>query len=303
MKVLSALRYFVREAVIGLLRSWRVSLLAVLTIGVSLFLAGLVLLVSQNLSHSIDQWRREARFVVYLEARASEAERATIAERLRAAPWVSSVELVSAEAGARRFRQSFPSLSELVADARYGALPESFEAALRPPAPEEELALGAWSRELAKLPGVEMVDDDHDWIADVEALLTVVRGVGSLLTGILLGAAVFTIAAVVRLTSFLYRDEIAVMRLVGATEFYIRGPFYAEGILQGLFGAVGALVALWAAHLALGPRLEASLVLAIAARDFLSSGQIAALVAFGATAGLAGALVSLGRERPASERD
>jgi len=302
MKFLSALRYFVREAVVGLARSWRVSLLAILTIGVSLFLAGLVLLVSQNLAQAIDQWRREARFVVYLEGRASEAERSAITERLRGAPWVTSVEPVSAEEGERRFRQSFPSLSELVADARYGSLPESFEAELRSPTPEEELLLGAWSQEIAKLPGVEMVDDDRDWIADVEALLAVVRGVGSLLTSILLGAAVFTIAAVVRLPSFLYRDEIAVMRLVGATEFYIRGPFYVEGILQGLLGATGALTALWAAHLALGPRLDASLVLAIAARDFLSAAQIAALVAFGAAAGLAGALVSLGRERPPSER-
>lgn len=302
MKVLSALRYFVREAVVGLLRSWRVSVLAILTIGVSLFLAGLLLLVSQNLSQAIDQWRREARFVVYLDPRASAAEKEAIAERLRAAPWVLALEPVSAEEGARRFSRSFPSLSELVADSRYGALPETIEAELRSPVPEEELALGAWSREIARLPGVEMVDDDHDWIADVEALLAVVRGVGSLLTGILLGAAVFTIAAVVRLTSFLYREEIAVMRLVGATEFYIRGPFYAEGILQGLLGAVTALGALWAAHVALGSRLDASLVLAIAARDFLSGGQLAALVAFGGAAGLAGALVSLGRERPASER-
>lgn len=303
MKVLAALRHFVREAVVGLRRSWRVSLLAVLTIAVSLFLAGLVLLVSRNLSQAIDQWRREARFVVYLEPRASDAERAAIAERLRSAPWVIAATAVSAEEGARRFQRSFPSLSELVADARYGALPESFEAELRAPAAGEEAAVAAWSAELAALPGVEMVDDDRDWIADVEALLAVVRGVGTLLTGILLGAAVFTIAAVVRLTSFLYREEIAVMRLVGATEFYIRGPFYAEGILQGLLGAVAALAALWLGHLMLGPRLDASLVLTIAARDFLPPAQVAGLVAFGGAAGLAGALVSLGRERPTSERD
>ncbi len=105
-----------------------------------------------------------------------------------------------------------------------------------------------------------------------------------------------------RLTSFLYRDEISVMRLVGATEFYIRGPFYAEGILQGLLGAAAALGALAAGHLSLSAQFESSLILAIAARDFLSTSEVVALLLFGGGAGLAGALVSLGRERPASER-
>lgn len=147
-----------------------------------------------------------------------------------------------------------------------------------------------------------MIDDDRDWIEDVEALLALVRGVGTLLTTVLLGAAVFTIAAVVRLTSFLYRDEIAVLRLVGATEFYIRGPFYLEGLLQGLLGAMFAVATLASFHLSVAARYEASLVVAVAARDFLSTPQTAALVLFGAAAGLAGALVSLGRERPTSER-
>ena len=130
-----------------------------------------------------------------------------------------------------------------------------------------------------------------------------VRGVGSVLSGVLLGAAIFTIAAVVRLTSFLYRDEIAVMRLVGATEFYIRGPFYVEGILQGVLGAGAAVAALDAVHLALLPRLDNSLVLAIVARDFLPPAEIALMLLFGGLSGLVGALVSLGRERAASETE
>jgi cell division transport system permease protein len=300
--MIAALRYFLREAFVGLVRSWRVSLLAVLTIGVSVFLAGLVLLVSQNLSSSIDRWRREARLVVYLDPQIEDADREAVERALRDAPWTSAVAAVPAEESTRRFRSAFPSLSELVADARYGSLPESLEAELRSATTEEEPSFRDWTRQLAALPGVEIVDDDRDWIEDVEALLALVQGIGTLLTGVLLGAAVFTIAAVVRLTSFLYRDEIAVMRLVGATEFYIRGPFYAEGILQGLFGAAAALGALGAAYLSLSARFDSSLVLTIVASDFLSSTEIVSLVLFGGTAGLAGALVSLGRERPASER-
>ena len=109
-------------------------------------------------------------------------------------------------------------------------------------------------------------------------MLTVVRGVGLVLTAVLLGASIFTIASVIRLTSYLYRDEISVMRLVGATEFYIRGPFYVEGLLQGLLGAVVALGGLFAVHLTLQPRLERSLVASVLAERFLSPLEIAALL-------------------------
>jgi len=300
--LLQAAVYFLREAATGLFRSWRVSLLAILTIGVSLFLAGGFLLASGNLSREIRTWKEEARFVVYLSDKANAEERVAIEKALRSAPWILEVAYVSPDEGARRFRAAFPSLAELVDDSRYGSLPASLEARQRSLTASELDAHHVWSRQLAALSGVETLDDDRDWIAEVETLLLVARAIGSVLTTVLLGAAVFTIAAVVRLTSFLYRDEIAVMRLVGATEFFIRGPFFVEGMLQGFAGALLALLSLRAVHLAIAGRFDSSLVLGLVARNFLSLREVAGLLLLGAAAGFGGALVSLGRERPASER-
>jgi len=300
---LTALRHFLREAGIGMIRSWRVSVLAVFTIAISLFLAGSFLLTSRNLAHAVVAWKEEARFVVYLSGKSDDAQRQAVERKLRQSPWAIDVQYISPEQGAIRFRRAFPSLAELVDDSRYGRLPASFECRFLPAAQGDRERFQAWIKELSALPAVETVDDDRDWIEDVETLIALVRAVGSVLTGVLLGAAIFTIAAVVRLTSFLYRDEIAVMRLVGATEFYIRGPFYVEGILQGLLGATAAVASLYAAHLALLPRLESSLVLGIVARDFLPAAEIGAILLFGALSGLIGALVSLGREKVASESD
>lgn len=303
MNLLQALAYFVREASIGLVRSWRVSLLAIVTIGVSLFLAGGFLLTSRNLARAIHEWKLEARFVVYLAEASTPDQRREAVEALRSAPWSEGVEEISPETGAERFRAAFPSLTELVDGSRYGRLPTSLEARLRTVPAEERSAYETWVDELRALPAVEMVDDDREWIADVETILAFTRAVGSLLTAMLLGAAVFTIAAVVRLTSFLYRDEIAIMRLVGATEFFIRGPFYVEGILQGLLGAVLAWAALHGVHLGLEPRIAQSSVLSIVLREFLTAREAIGLAMVGGLAGFGGALVSLGRERPASLRN
>lgn len=290
-----ALAYFVSEALVSLGRSWKVSLLAVATAALSLFVGGLFLLVGGNLASFVDRAREESRLVVYLRPEAPAAALDAVSARVEGEPWVRSVVRVDRSEAAERFAATFPDLAELVAgDA--GALPASIEVEVdrrRTSGP----AFEAWREGLAALPEVEAVDDDREWVRRLDAAVAVVRGLGLALGGVLLAAAILTIASVVRLTAHLYRDEIAVMRLVGATEFYIRGPFYVEGLLQGALGGLVALGALAAAHAVLGSAGEAggSLLAAIAFDRFLAAGQAAALVGVGALAGLAGAVLSVRR--------
>jgi cell division transport system permease protein len=127
------------------------------------------------------------------------------------------------------------------------------------------------------------------------------------LGAVLLLTAIFTISSVIRLTAYLYRDEIAVMRLVGATEFYIRGPFYVEGLFQGLAGGLLAVGSLFGIHrLVVGggagspyagsPDAGSPLLASVLAEDFLSPRQVVLLISLGALAGLVGAVTSLRRE-------
>lgn len=294
MTLLQALAYFFREAAVSLLRSWKVSFLAVVTITVSLTVGGGVLLTASALAERVDDWRREARVVVYLTADAEDAARDDLLARLRAAPWARRVDRVGVEEAAARFRRAFPSLADLVSEG--GArLPESVE--LVPATEASPASLEEWMVEIAAHPAVEAVEDDRRWLSELDALVSVVRGAGLVLGGVLLGAAVFTIASVVRLTAFLYHDEIAVMRLVGATEFYIRGPFYAEGLLQGLIGGVVAAAALAGGFRLLAARTGETLAAwVIAGETVVGWREAASLVALGALAGLVGALLSLRRE-------
>lgn len=96
MTLLQALLYFLREAAVGLARSWKVSLLAVLTIALSLFLGGTVQLVTSNLSRAVDDWQRQARLTIYLRADPLPGER----EALEA--------LVLGQGSSRRARRSPP---------------------------------------------------------------------------------------------------------------------------------------------------------------------------------------------------
>jgi cell division transport system permease protein len=289
-----ALRYFVREAVWNLLRSWRVSLLAVLTIAVSLVLGGTFLLASRNLAASVESWRGQMRVVIYLRSDVGPADLERLAAAARQGRWVESVEIVSAEAARQRFRTTFPSLADLV-EGGGEPLPASIEAVLRRGGQVDAGALEAWRESWRRRPEVAMVDDDREWLGEVETAVAVVRVVGLVLGGILLGAAIFTIASIIRLTAYLHHEEIAIMRLVGATEFFIRGPFYVEGLIQGLLGGVLASAGLFAGYRLIHARSH-SLLASVLAADFLSARQLALLLLCGAFAGLIGAVASLRRE-------
>lgn len=296
MKFFQAVLYFFREALVNLARGWKVSLVAVLTIAVSLFVGGAFLLVSGNLLASVERWRGEMRLVLYLQPETPDAVVRALAAEAGRGPGVASVEVVLAEAARRRFQEAFPSLSDLVEGMGDEPLPASLEISLADPArrPPELLSwLNAWRRR----PEVSLVDDDREWLGQLETVVAVLRAVGLALGAGLLAAAVFTIGSVIRLTAYLHSDEISILRLVGATEFYIRGPFYAEGFLQGLLGGLLATGALWAGSALLRLRSPDALLTRVLAAEPLTPAQAGALIGLGMAAGVIGAVASLRRER------
>jgi len=287
---LQALVYFLRESALNLVRSWKVSLLAVLTIAVSLFLSGTFWLAATNLGARVTQWSTEARLVVYVRPDASAEEVTALEALVREPAWVTAVESVSAEQARERFREQLPGLADLVDD-----LPASLEVGY-----PLEAATGTgfepWVDRLRQASATDSVDDDRDWLQQLETVLRLARVVGLVLGAVLLGAAVFTIASVIRLTAYLYRDEISIMRLVGATEFFIRGPFWVEGLLQGLLGGLVALGGLWAVFRLVLKGSDPSLVQSLLSVRFLTPWEAVAMVLLGGFAGFLGDMVSLRRE-------
>ena len=210
MTLLQALAYFFREAALNLLRGWKVGLLVAVTIGVSLFVGGLFLLLSAGVARSVEAWRGETRVVAYLAVETGEEVARSIAEEVGRTPWVASVELVSSDEARRRFDDAFPGLSELLETDE--PLASSLELALRETAPDPAV-LETWVEELRSRPEIAMVDDDRQWLRQVELFAALLGAVGYGLGGLLLIAAVLTTASVIRLTAHVYRQEITVLRL------------------------------------------------------------------------------------------
>lgn len=293
---LRALVYFVEEALLSLWRSRLVHALSVATIAVSLFVLGAFLTLAGNLDGVVERWTRQIQVVFYVEDAAPEEVLRSLEARLKAEPGVAEVDRVTRAQALERFRALFRELATLPEDLRENPFPGSLEVTLQPGAAAREDALRLVER-YREAPGVEDVLFDLLWIERLSTAVRLVRGVGALLGGVLVLAGVFTISNVIRLTVYARQDELDIMRLVGATRAYIRGPFLVEGLLQGLLGGLVSLGLLGLAFRFVTRESEAIAGLLGRPLAFLSAEAALVLVLGGAMLGLVGSLVSLGRSR------
>jgi cell division transport system permease protein len=295
MAILRALVYFFEEATTSLWRSRLVNAVSVGTIAVSLFVLGAFLTVAGGLGQVVGRWTEKVQIILYLEDGIEDRVRESLENRLRQDPAVESLELVSRDEALARFKRLFRDLSSLPQDLGENPFPASIEVNLRAgrqsPAEVQRLA-----RAFATVPGVKEIQYDLLWIERLATGVRLVRGVGAFLGGILVLAGIFTISNVIRLTIYAREDELDIMRLVGATQAYVKGPFVAEGLIQGGLGGLAAAGLLWLALEWLSLNLASSDLLGRAA--FSLPAEVAVLLVFGGMAvGMAGSLLSLRRLR------
>jgi cell division transport system permease protein len=286
----------VAESGAGLVRARRMTTISILTIAVSIFLVGVFLLVAENLRGLVETVRGETSVTVFLRPAVTGEARDDLARVARDSRLVGVVRHVTPEEARARFSSWWRSLAPAAGGMTPNPFPESLEFDLLPDAVRSD-ALPGFLRNLASHAAAEEVQFDVEWIRRLRGIVAVVRTGGTALALILVLGAAFTIANVVRLTILLHRDEIEILRLVGAPEFLIRGPFLLGGLVQGLLGGVLALSFLALAYRALvwwSSRAQENVAGLLGLR-FLPPGTAALLVAGGLVAGLLGGGIAVRR--------
>lgn len=241
-----ALRYFFSEAAASLWRGRGASALAILTIAAGIFVLGFFLVANDNFQRVVDRWSESAELSVYLQDDVTQDQLARIDAMVAQSGLTARGDYISKEQALARFQADFPDLAGTAGTLEDNPFPASFELQLRPDVREATGAVDGLVAALSAMAGVADVRYDREWLS---RLNTVVRGGRLAAAGIvamLALAAAMTVGNVVRLTAAARRDEIEIMQLVGAPFAYVRGPFVAEGILQGGLGALLALAALTA---------------------------------------------------------
>ncbi len=234
------LRYVLTEAVLNLRINRATTLIAVATMAFTLMCFGVFLLLYVNLKELAGSLQNEIKVVVYLVEDQGAKAVADWQHRLKGEPEIASVVYISKEQALAEFRAQFPAEQHLLDGLGENPLPASLVVTVAP-AYRSSQAVKRLSERLSVLPGVAQVQYSQDWIESLAGLVRYFE-LGALAVGMILSVASMTIIAnTVRLTLYARKDEIEIMRLIGATRAFINIPYLLEG---AMLGAVGAAVAL-----------------------------------------------------------
>jgi cell division transport system permease protein len=254
-----ALRYFFSEAGESLWRNRRAASLSMMTIAAGLFVLGFFLMINANLQRIVGRWGDAAELAIYVRDDAKPEEVATIQEMITKSGLASSVQFFSKDDARREFVKDFPDLAPAAANLENNPFPASFAVRLNPQAQSATGAIDNMVTTFSGVAGVADVRYDRTWIARLNAVIRVIRGVGLVIVLLMALASALTVANVVRLTAMARSAEIEIMQLVGAPFAYIRGPFIAEGIIQGGMGALASVVLLLVTFAAIRARFGPAL--------------------------------------------
>jgi cell division transport system permease protein len=279
-----------REALLSFQRAPLLSVLSVTTIAFSLFTVGLFGLVAVNLREALRGLEERVEIVAFT-LRGTPSETIALASQdIAAFPEVKDVNFVSEEEALRRARAELVEFRDAYRDIQVNPLPASIEVRLKDGYRDAATA----ERVAQRLKGFGFIEDvrfGREWVQKLDHLRNITGIVGVVIGLAFAAVAVVIIGVTIRLTIMQRAREISIMRLVGATNWFIRGPFLLEGALKGLLGGLLSLVLCYAGYLLFRDNSGGTL----AGLIFFRPEQMVLIIIFGVLLGLCGSLVSVGR--------
>ena len=266
------------------------------TIALSFLVLGLFLVVFLNTKGLLEEWGSRIRVTAYLSGPVDPDQAMRLKEKVQGLEEVREVQYRSKEEALRILEERMPERKEWLRGLPRNPLPASLEVHLKGEYQNSE-GVQSLVKKMRGIPGIEDLQYGSDWLEKFSAFMALLKVLGLSLGGLLLLATILVISNTIRLNIFARKEEIEIMRSVGATGFFIRAPFYMEGILQGFLGAVLALAMLYAFFQLFLSRVYEPRkgLLGSFPVQFLTWEQMAAMGLGGVVLGLFGTQVSVGR--------
>ena len=284
--------YFVREVFFSLKRNNWMTLASIGTVAVSLFVLGMFMLIVMNMNHMASSLESQVQISVYLQDDISDSTKRDIESDINSMQGIESVNYISKDEALDRFRERLGEqkyLLEALGDTN--PLPDSFEVTVKQPDMVKTAA-----ETIQEYKGVESTKYGQDVIQHLFEITRLIRIFGISLIVLLAAATLFLISNTIRLTVFARRKEIAIMKYVGATDWFIRWPFMLEGMVMGFFGAILSVIVLRLAYGAITEKIYDTLAFLPLVPMYPAIDHISLLImACGMIIGALGSTISLKR--------
>jgi len=286
--------YFIRQTFMNIRKNLSVHILSLGTIVASLLILGAFLLLFGNLNNWLQRWGTALSMSIYLKDGISEYRRDKVYSFIRGLPEAEIKRFISKEEALKDLRAALGDDAGFLNRLGRNPLPASYEVVFESKGThgvEPEKIKG----ELEKLDGVEEVQYSNEWLNKLEGFLNVVRLIGFIIGGLLCLCVVFIVTNTIKLTIYSRKDEIEILKLVGATDWFVKTPFLIEGMIEGISGGVLAVLMLFSGYLILPTKGVSLFGLTPLDFVFLPAGYLVLILILGAVLGVIGSFIAIGR--------
>ncbi|SCG49610.1 permease-like cell division protein FtsX [Micromonospora humi] len=233
------MKYVLSEVLVGLWRNVTMTIAMIITMAVSLFMLGGSGLLYQKVGDMKDLYYENVQVSIFLKTDAPEDQRTALQAKLDADPLVKDVEFVDKDQAYKRFQQMYADAPDLVNAVKPDQLPESFRITLNDPQQYKQIYDQYKTAE-----GIDTIVDQSKLLDKVFGVLTGIQNGALALAIVMAAAALLLVANTIQVAAYSKRREVAVMKLVGASNWFIQAPFVLEAVVAGLIGSILGLLAL-----------------------------------------------------------
>ncbi|MER5703788.1 permease-like cell division protein FtsX [Micromonospora sp. NPDC002296] len=235
-------KYVLSEVLVGLWRNVTMTIAMIITMAVSLTMLGASGLMYSQVNDMKDLYYKNIEVSIFLKKEANEQQRADIDAKLKSDPLIKEVVFVDKAEAYKRFQEMFQDAPDLLSAVKADSLPESFRLKLVNPEQYREIY-----NQYKDTEGVDEIVDQSQLLDKIFKILTSIQNIALAAAAVMAIAALLLVANTIQVAAYSKRREVAVMKLVGASNWFIQAPFVLEAVVAGLIGSLLALVALIAA--------------------------------------------------------
>jgi len=286
------MRLYIKKALSDILDNRFLNTVTILTIAFSILIVSSFSLFILNTNDLLKSWKKSVRVMVYLKPSTAPAAFKFVEAKIKAMDGIEKVVFIPRAQALKQLKTQMDRHASLLDRLERNPLPDAFEVRMvadgRNLANVEELA-----RKLERLVAVDEVEYGQKWLGRFSQVINLFSLAGYILGGMFLMAALFFVANTVRLVIYSRRDEIEIMRLVGAEPRFIKAPLYIQGLIQGLLGGVLGLGGLLAGYLAVSVRVQEGLGAGAFEIRFLPAAAYAGIILASMFVGWLGCFLSL----------
>jgi cell division transport system permease protein len=238
--MVNRIAYFARETLVSLRRNLLMTLAGIITVAVSLCVLGGALLLSRLVDHGTQRWKDGVELEIFMRVKATQGQTVALNRALAADRDVRKFRYINQDDAYKQFKQLFSDQPDLVATTGPEDLPPSFRVA-----PQRAELTTTVADRYETHPGVDEVKTAEKEVRKLLSATSWIRRAFLVIFFLLLAASLVLIVNTIRLATFARRREIEVMKLVGASNWFVRIPFMLEGLVQGVIGAAFAFGAVY----------------------------------------------------------